>query len=210
MAMIGKYSIFIVDDDASVRDSLQALLDASGYETAEYDSGVAFLDAATDLGKGIVMLDVRMPKMDGLEVQRRLRTVRPDMPVVIVTGHGDVPMAVRAMKAGAVDFIEKPFTESTLLECAERALEMVERAAQGDTFGETARANVEKLTPREQDVLEQLVIGRPNKVIAYELGISPRTIEIHRARIMEKMGAQSLSHLVRLALAAGIDPDTAG
>jgi two-component system response regulator FixJ len=207
--MTGDLSVFIVDDDEFVRDSLQALLDASGYTTGSYDSGVAFLEVAKDLGKGCVLLDVRMPKMDGLEVQVRLRGLRPDLPVVIITGHGDVPMAVRAMKAGAVDFVEKPFAEGMLLECVERALSMAERSEQVDAFGEAARASVDKLTPREHDVLEQLVIGRPNKVIAYELGISPRTIEIHRARIMEKMGADSLSHLVRLALAAGVDPDPA-
>ena len=202
-------AIFIVDDDESVRDSLQALLDASGYTAGAFESGPAFLSAARDLAKGCVLLDVRMPTMDGLEVQARLRDIRPDMPVVIVTGHGDVPMAVKAMKAGAVDFVEKPFTESTLLECIERALAIADRFEEMDRFGEDARASIAKLTPREHDVLEQLVIGRPNKVIAHELGISPRTIEIHRARIMEKMGAQSLPHLVRLALAAGVDPGPA-
>lgn len=207
--MTSDRNVFIVDDDESVRDSLQALLDASGYATDTYESGVAFLEVAKGLANGCVLLDVRMPKMDGLEVQVRLRDMRADMPVVIITGHGDVPMAVKAMKAGAIDFVEKPFTESMLLESIERALGMVERSEHVDTFGETARASVRRLTPREHDVLEQLVIGRPNKVIAYELGISPRTIEIHRARIMEKMGAQSLSHLVRLALAAGVDPDPA-
>jgi two-component system response regulator FixJ len=209
MTRMGELTIYIVDDDEFVRDSLRALLEASNYATAAYDSGVAFLDVANSLSKGCVLLDVRMQGLDGLEVQQRLRDKRPDMPVVIITGHGDVPMAVKAMKAGAVDFIEKPFTEGALLECVGRALATVERAEQADLFGEAARANLEKLTPREQDVLEQLVIGRPNKVIAYELGISPRTIEIHRARIMEKMSAQSISHLVRLALAAGVDPGSA-
>ncbi len=204
--MTDDLSVFIVDDDESVRDSLQALLDASGYATSAYESGVDFLEAANKIGRGCVLLDVRMPKMDGLEVQAHLREARPDLPVVIVTGHGDVPMAVRAMKAGAVDFVEKPFAEGLLLECVKRALGMVARAEQADAFGDAARENLKKLTPREHDVLIELVIGRPNKVIAYELGISPRTIEIHRARIMEKMGAESISHLVRLALAAGVDP----
>lgn len=198
--------VFIVDDDEFVRDSLQALLEASGYTTDLYESGVEFLSAAKRVGRGCVLLDVRMPKMDGLEVQAQLRELRPDLPVAIITGHGDIPLAVRAMKAGAVDFVEKPFAESVLLECVERALGMVARAEQADAFGDAARESLKKLTPREHDVLVQLVIGRPNKVIAYELGISPRTIEIHRARIMEKMGAESLSHLVRLALAAGVDP----
>lgn len=204
--MTNDLSVFIVDDDEFVRDSLQALLDASGYKTDTYESGVEFLEAAKDVGRGCVLLDIRMPKMDGLEVQSHLHELRSDLPVVIITGHGDVPMAVRAMKAGAVDFVEKPFAENMLIECVERALGMVERAEQADAFGDAARGSLKKLTPREYDVLVQLVIGRPNKVIAYELGISTRTIEIHRARIMEKMGADSLSHLVRLALAAGVEP----
>lgn len=204
--MQGDLSVFIVDDDEFVRDSLKALLDASGYTTNVYASGVEFLEVAKHAGRGCVLLDVRMPKMDGLEVQAHLREQRSDLPVVIITGHGDISMAVRAMKAGAVDFVEKPFAESDLLECVERALGIVARAEQADAFGDAARESLKKLTPRERDVLIQLVIGRPNKVIAFELGISPRTIEIHRARIMEKMGAESLSHLVRLALAAGVDP----
>jgi two-component system response regulator FixJ len=201
-------TVFIVDDDEAVRDSLEALLEASDYVTAGFPSGPAFLDICETENKGCVLLDVRMPKMDGLEVQERLLKIRPDLPVVIITGHGDVPMAVKAMKAGAVDFVEKPFTEDEILESVDRALKIAERAEHATAMADTAREKVQRLTPRECDVLEQLVIGRPNKVIAYELGISPRTIEIHRARIMEKMDARSLSHLVRLALAAGVEPDS--
>lgn len=202
------YSVYIVDDDEAVRDSLQVLLDAVGYETAAFACGPDFLDACDASLKGCVLLDVRMPQMSGLEVQERLRAVRPDLPVIIITGHGDIAMAVGAMKAGALDFVEKPFHEETLLASIESALKQAEQSDRQHALSADAQRGIERLTPRERDVLEQLVIGRPNKVIAYELGCSPRTVEIHRARIMEKTGARSLSHLVRLSLAAGIDPDS--
>lgn len=201
------YTVYIVDDDEAVRDSLQVLLDAVGYETQAFSCGPDFLEACQSGFKGCVLLDVRMPRMSGLEVQERLRTVCPDLPVIIITGHGDIAMAVGAMKAGALDFVEKPFHEETLLACIEAALKQAEQTDRRNALNADARRSIERLTPREHDVLEQLVIGRPNKVIAYELGCSPRTVEIHRARIMEKTGAKSLSHLVRLSLAAGIDPD---
>lgn len=203
------YTVYIVDDDAAVRDSLQVLLDAVGYETQAFSCGPDFLDACDASFKGCVLLDVRMPQMSGLEVQERLRAVRPDLPVIIITGHGDIAMAVGAMKAGALDFVEKPFHEETLLASIESALKQAEQSDRQHAQSADAQRSIERLTPRERDVLEQLVIGRPNKVIAFELGCSPRTVEIHRARIMEKSGAKSLSHLVRLALAAGIDPDSA-
>ena len=202
-------TIFIVDDDEAVRDSLEVLLSAMDYETRSFASGPEFLDACDETYKGCVLLDVRMPKMSGLEVQERLQSFKPDLPVIIITGHGDVAMAVQAMKVGAVDFVEKPFRDEALLESIENALTLAEQSDRRRAFGVAAAAGLERLTPRERDVLEQLVIGRPNKVIAHELGCSPRTVEIHRARIMEKMGARSLSHLVRLALSAGIDPDHA-
>ncbi len=201
------YSVYIVDDDEAVRDSLQILLDAVGYETQAFSCGPDFLDACDSSFKGCVLLDVRMPQMSGLEVQERLRTICPDLPVIIITGHGDIAMAVGAMKAGASDFVEKPFHEEALLASIETALKQAEQTVRQNTLSADAQRSIERLTPRERDVLEQLVIGRPNKVIAYELDCSPRTVEIHRARIMEKTGAQSLSHLVRLSLAAGIDPD---
>ncbi len=201
------YTIYIVDDDEAVRDSLRILLDAVGYETEAFACGPDFLDACDADFKGCVLLDVRMPKMNGLEVQERLRAVRPDLPVIIITGHGDIAMAVGAMKAGAVDFVEKPFHEDTLLQSIDTALKRAEQSDRQHAMSTSAKRCFERLTPRERDVLEHLVIGRPNKVIAHELGCSPRTVEIHRARIMEKMKARSLSHLVRLSLAAGIDPD---
>ena len=207
-AMEQIYTVYIVDDDEAVRDSLQVLLDAVGYETQTFSCGPDFLDACDSGFKGCVLLDVRMPQMSGLEVQERLKSVCPDLPVIIITGHGDIAMAVGAMKAGALDFVEKPFHEETLLASIEAALKQAEQTDRQKVQSADAQRNIERLTPREHDVLEQLVIGRPNKVIAYELGCSPRTVEIHRARIMEKTGAKSLSHLVRLSLAAGIDPDS--
>lgn len=205
--MTQDHTVFIVDDDEAVRDSLEILLEASGYATESYASGPDILAACESAGNGCVLLDVRMPGMSGLEVQERLQTVRPDLPVIIITGHGDVAMAVRAMKAGAFDFVEKPFHEESLLESIQIALSIAERATRRHEIGELARRNLERLTPREHDVLEHLVTGQPNKVIAYELGCSPRTVEIHRARVMEKMEARNLPHLVRMAIAMGIDPE---
>jgi two-component system, LuxR family, response regulator FixJ len=207
MAVETQYKVFVVDDDAAVRDSLDALLLALSYETECFDSGIAFLEACEEVCQGCVLLDIRMPDMNGMEILVRLRDRRPDLPVIMITGHGDVSMAVRAMKSGAVDFIEKPIREDALVESVEAAMQIARRAERQQAIGDTARDNVEKLTPREREVLELLVIGRPNKVIAQALDCSPRTVEIHRARIMEKMAARSLPHLVRLALAAGIEPE---
>jgi two-component system response regulator FixJ len=207
MAPEPQNKIYIVDDDTAVRDSLEALLMAHGYEVECFASGIDFIDACDEKCTGCVLLDVRMPRMDGIEVQARLHAIRPDLPVIMITGHGDVSMAVRAMKAGAVDFVEKPLREEALLEGIEAALQIARESHRQQDLGATALSNIEKLTPREREVLEQLVIGRPNKVIAQALDCSPRTVEIHRARIMEKMQARSLPHLVRLALAAGIEPE---
>jgi two-component system, LuxR family, response regulator FixJ len=207
MASEPQNRIYIVDDDAAVRDSLEALLMAHGYEVECFASGVDFIDACGEKSAGCVLLDIRMPRMDGMEVQSRLHAIRPDLPVIMITGHGDVSMAVRAMKAGAVDFVEKPMREEILLEGIEAALQIARESHRQQDLGAAAQSNMEKLTPREREVLEQLVIGRANKVIAQALGCSPRTVEIHRARIMEKMNARSLPHLVRLALAAGIEPE---
>jgi len=207
MATEASYKVYIVDDDTAVRDSLEALLMAHGYDVECFASGTDFFDACKETCAGCVLLDIRMPRMDGMEVQARLHAMRPDLPVIMITGHGDVSMAVRAMKAGAVDFVEKPLREELLLEGIEAALQIARESHRQHDLGATALSNIERLTPRERQVLEQLVIGRPNKVIAQALRCSPRTVEIHRARIMEKMEARSLPHLVRLALAAGIDPD---
>ena len=209
--------VFVVDDDEAVRDSLAIMLEAEGFTVEAHASGRAFLEQLVPERKGCVVADVRMPDMDGLELLERLMargggSAGALLPVIIITGHGDVPMAVRAMKAGAVDFIEKPFTPEVIVEIVRRALGAGRpgpagtAAAAVETDGVAAR--LAQLTPREAEVLEQLVIGRSNKVIAHEPGISLRTVEIHRARVMEKMGARSLSHLVRMALAAGVNPRT--
>ena len=199
--------VFVVDDDDAVRDSLDALLTALGHDVELFPSGTAFLDACDTIGKGCVLLDIRMPRMDGMEVQERLHARRPDLPVIMITGHGDVSMAVRAMKSGAVDFVEKPLREEILRQSIEAALQTARESHIQQSRETAARASIGRLTPREREVLEHLVAGRANKVIAQALDCSPRTVEIHRARIMEKMAARSLPHLVRLALAAGIEPD---
>lgn len=196
--------VCIVDDDEAVRDSLQVLLETMGYDVKAYESGVAFLENCAALEAGCVLLDVRMPGMSGLEVQQILQAERPDIPVIIVTGHGDVTMAVQAMRAGAIDFIEKPLEEAALLASVQNALSLAEQAhKQGETVA-GIRRNLERLTPREREVFDQLIIGHANKVVARVLDCSPRTVEIHRARVMEKMDASSVAHLVRMALAAGI------
>ena len=200
--------IFVVDDDDAVRESLAALLETAGYRTEAYASGTAFLDAL-DAGAGAgacVVLDIRMPGPDGLEVQRRLNARRAPLPVVIVTGHGDVAMAVQAMRAGAVDFIEKPVARDRLLESVARAVDAGRDARRDASERAAIAARLETLTAREREVLGQLVIGHPNKVAAHALGISPRTIEIHRRNVMAKLAARNLSHLVRMAIAAGIKP----
>jgi two-component system, LuxR family, response regulator FixJ len=199
-------TVLIADDDEAVRDSLQILLETAGYRVRSFASGSEFLSAARPEGEACLVIDVRMPGLGGLEVQERLQAEGAALPVVVITGHGDVPLAVRAMKAGAVDFVEKPFSERAILGAVERALEIGRRHPAGGVAAAEAKARIGRLSGRERDVLDRLVAGKPNKVIAYELSISPRTVEIHRARVMEKTGAKSLSELVVMALAAGISP----
>jgi len=198
--MTNKAIVVVVDDDPAVRDSMRALLESAGYVVKDYASAKAFLKEPLPAG-GCLVTDIRMPDMDGLELQEEITRRGMDIPVVIMTGHGDVPLAVRAMKAGALDFVEKPFDDEGMLASVQRALLIghQERARQAEA--KAAQELVALLTPRELNVLEKLVAGRSNKV-AYELGISPRTIEIHRANIMDKMHARSLSEVVRIALAA--------
>lgn len=197
--------VCIVDDDEAVRDSLQVLLETMGYAIRAYESGPDFLDDCATLETACVLLDVRMPKMSGMEVQRLLHDIRPDLAVIIVTGHGDVTMAVQAMQAGAIDFIEKPFQEEVLLASIEHALSLAERSHQKEEMDAETLQNFERLTPREREVFDQLIIGHANKVIARTLECSPRTVEIHRARVMEKLDATSVAQLVRMALSVGIE-----
>lgn len=209
-------TIYIVDDDAAVCESTEALVSALGHPTAAFTSSAEFLARFDPAGAACVLLDVRMPGMDGLALLEALGRRPASVPVIMVTGHGDVPMAVRAMRAGAADFVEKPFAPDRLLGSIERAVAQAQAApaqppappAPGDPVGDPALGGrFALLTPREADVMRQLVIGHPNKVIAHNLGMSPRTVEIHRGRVMEKTGAESLSHLVRMAIRAGFDPD---
>jgi two-component system response regulator FixJ len=193
--------VFVIDDDEAVRDSLQLLLEANGHQVRVFDGARLALEACAGGSPGCIITDIRMPEMDGLQFQERLAETHRDIPVIVITGHGDVPLAVRAMKAGAVDFIEKPFSHETML--ASIAAAMTRSAAEVDP---AVLARLEALTPREREVLELLVIGHPNKVIAYRLEISPRTVEVHRARVLEKMKAHSLPELVRIAMRVGIDP----
>lgn len=204
--MTAEQLVYVVDDDEAVRDSLSALLEARGYTVGAFASAHEFLSVASTLRNGILIADIRMPEMDGLELQRRLIDRSLQFPLIVITGHGDVPLAVRAMKTGAVDFIEKPFASEVLLASVAAALDRLTTTAAKEQVEATAVARLGELSPREREVLEGLVSGLPNKSIAYDLGISPRTVEIHRARVMDKMGARSLSELIRMSMAAGVQP----
>lgn len=197
--------IHIVDDEESVRKSASFLLRTSGFETQTYASGPAFLKSAATAEPGCILLDVRMPEMDGLEVQRELAARGVTMPVIVLTGHGDISIAVQAMKGGAVDFLEKPFEKEQLLGAIAVAFERMGRDHDAGVGEREAKTRLAVLTPREQDVLRGLVCGHPNKTIAYDLGISPRTVEVYRANLMSKLGARSLSEVLRLAFTAGLD-----
>jgi two-component system response regulator FixJ len=199
--MTGEPLIFVVDDDKHVRESMRALLVSAGFGVRTHSSAKAFLSDDTS-GGGCLIADIRMPEMDGLALQNELIRRGIDLPVIVMTGHGDVPLAVRAMKAGALDFIEKPFDDEVMLDSLRRALKVSTHARTRNAEAKAALEFLALLTPRERRVLEQIVTGRSNKIAARELGISPRTVEIHRARIMDKMNVRSLAGLVRIALAA--------
>jgi two-component system, LuxR family, response regulator FixJ len=207
--MRGGY-IYIVDDDEAVRASLSALFEANGLSNLTFSSAQEFLAMAATLNPGCVIADVRMPRTDGLEMQRRLVERGLPFPLIIITGHADVPLAVAAMKAGAVDFIEKPFAPEIILNRIKSLISNMGVPPLADVLSATATSRLKALSPREREVLEALLTGLSNKSIGYELGISPRTVEIHRARVMEKMGARSLSELVRMGLAAGLQPPLPG
>jgi two-component system, LuxR family, response regulator FixJ len=199
--MTDKQTIVIVDDDSAVRDSMRALIESAGYTVKVYESAKEFLKEPPPPGSCLIT-DIRMPEMDGLELQEEINKRGMDLPLVVMTGHGDVPLAVRAMKAGALDFVEKPFDDEMMLASVRRALQIGHHQRNRNAEAKAAQDLIAQLTPRERNVLEKLVAGRSNKVAAYELGISPRTIEIHRANIMDKMHARSLSEVVRIAIAA--------
>jgi len=198
--------VYIVDDDEAVRHSLSELLDSAGYTPASFGSASEFLAAAPALAAGCLIADIRMPGIDGLELRERLTAGGLDFPMIVITGHGDVALAVKAMKAGAVDFIEKPFAPSAILDSLDIAVSRLGPPVPPDPAAAAAAAKIGLLSPREREVLSGLLAGLPNKSIAYDLAISPRTVEIHRARVMDKMGARSLSELIRTALAAGVRP----
>jgi two-component system response regulator FixJ len=206
--MSDKKLIHVVDDEESIRRSVGFMLRTSGYQVQTYVSGVSFLKEVKAADAGCILLDVRMPEMDGLEVQRELNQRGVSFPVIVLTGHGDVGIAVQAMKAGAVDFLEKPFEKAHLIQAIDTAFGRLGRK-DGDKVAEhDASVRIAALTGRELDVLKGLANGYPNKTIAYDLGISPRTVEIHRANLMAKLEVRSLSEALRIAFAARInDPD---
>ena len=195
--------VHIVDDDEAVRRSLALLLRSFGHVTRLYASAEALLGKLEGLEPGCVIADIRMPGMDGIAMQKVLARQQPDLPVVMVTGFADVALAVQAMKSGAMDFIEKPYSDQDILQAVTAAFARVADARQHREAAEQAEARIAVLTPRERDVLSRLVDGWPNKVIGHELGISPRTVEIHRANLMEKLACRSLAEAVRIGLAAG-------
>jgi two-component system response regulator FixJ len=192
--------VHVIDDDVDVRQSLAFLLSTAGLAVRAHESAVAFLKVLPGIEDGCIVTDVRMPEIDGLELQRRLRSLRNAMPVIVMTGHGDVALAVEAMKAGAVDFIEKPFDDEVLLAAIRTALARGGSAREQASHVAEVRSRLKTLSERERQVLDGLVAGKPNKIIAHDLGISARTVEIYRANVMTKMQADSLSHLVRMAL----------
>ena len=193
--------VHVVDDDDSVRRSVGFMLKTSGHKVSSYSSGAELLKDAKSLEPGCILLDIRMPGMDGLEVQQALHDRGVSLPVIIMTGHGDVPLSVRAMKAGAIDFIEKPFEKDTLMSAIDAGFASLRRSGSGKERAKDAAVRLQVLTQREREVLDGLAEGLPNKTIAYDLGISPRTVEIHRANLMSKLGVRSLSEALRLAFA---------
>lgn len=204
--MADRKLIHIVDDEEAIRKSAGFLLKTAGYAVETWASGKAFLADVKHAEMGCILLDIRMPEMDGLDVQQALAARGVTMPVVIMTGHGDVGIAVRAMKAGAVDFLEKPFERAVLIGAIEAAFARMAQADSASGRAQEAEVRLAALTPRERDVLDGLARGLPNKTIAFDLGISARTVEVHRANLMAKLEVRSLSDALRIAFAAGIAP----
>jgi two-component system response regulator FixJ len=202
--MPSKGKVYVIDDDEAMRDSLNFLLESSGFEVRVFENAQSFLDALPSLTFGCVVSDVRMPGIDGIELLKRMKTQSSPFPMLMMTGHGDVPLAVEAMKLGALDFVEKPFEDERLTAMIEQAIRQAEPAAKNEAIAQDIAARVTSLSPRERQVMNGLIAGLSNKLIAKEYGISPRTIEVYRANVMTKMQASSLSELVRLAMRAGM------
>jgi two-component system response regulator FixJ len=197
-------TVYVIDDDEAARHSLAFLLKAAKLEVKTFESATSFLEVASDIKYGCVITDVRMPEISGIDLVRRLKDLKIGLPVIVITGHGDVPLAVEAMKLGAMDFLEKPFDDEALLASVRSALKQDESNSKRQSECEEIEKRLAALSNRERDVLEGLVAGHANKRIAFDHGISPRTVEIYRANLMTKMQAGSLSDLVRMALISGI------
>ncbi|MCP3391319.1 response regulator FixJ [Bradyrhizobium sp. CCGB12] len=202
--MTTKGHVYVIDDDAAMRDSLNFLLDSAGFGVTLFDNAQSFIDTLPGLAFGCVVSDVRMPGLDGIELLKRVKAQNSPFPILIMTGHGDVPLAVEAMKLGAVDFLEKPFEDDRLITMIEAAIRQAEPVAKSEAISQEIAARVASLSPRERQVMEGLIAGLSNKLIAREYDISPRTIEVYRANVMTKMQANSLSELVRMAMRAGM------
>ncbi|SRR5258706_5388700 len=205
--MAPEKNVYIVDDDEASRDSIATLLSVAGFRTKSFASGNQFLQEVASLAPGCLVSDVRMPDVDGIMLVQQLKTLKLSIPVVLITGHGDIKTAVRAIKSGAADFVEKPYDDETILTAVRKAQEELDHDDEGVELAKIAAGRLSALSARECEVLERLVAGLSNKAIAHDLAISPRTVEFHRTRVMAKMHAGSLSQLVRLALLAGLKVD---
>jgi two-component system response regulator FixJ len=199
---IDDFTVHIVDDEEAVRKSLAFMLTMNGFAVRVHESATAFLAVASNLRQAVLITDLRMPDMSGVELIRRLSAMAGSIPPIVITGHGDVPMAVEAMKAGAVDFIEKPFEDTVITEAIQRAAERIADNGGTRESKDDIHARIETLSERERQVLAAVVAGQPNKAIAFHLDISPRTVEVHRSNVMTKMKARNLPDLVRMSLAA--------
>jgi two-component system, LuxR family, response regulator FixJ len=197
--------VHVIDDDDSARHSLEFLLDCAGFKVVSYPSAIAFLDAVSTIDHGCIITDVRMPEMNGVELIARLKALRIADPVIVITGHADVPMAIQAMKQGVSDFIEKPFSDEIILGAVHSALAQANDKQQRQSQRDEIEARIASLSQREREVFERLVEGKANKVIAFDLDISARTVEVYRANVMAKLQARSLSEVVRMAMLATLD-----
>ena len=205
--MTDRGKVYVIDDDEAMRDSLNFLLDSANFNVTLFETALRFLEALPGLAFGCVVSDVRMPGLDGIELLKRMKADQSKFPIVIMTGHGDVPLAVEAMKQGAVDFLEKPFEDDRLIGMIEAAIRQAEPNLKSGALAQDIAARIASLSPRERQVMNGLIAGLSNKLIARDYDISPRTIEVYRANVMTKMQANSLSELVRLAMRAGLLSD---